>query len=82
MCERMEEYYAAVRKLMCETKAENVAIVSHRTSIRLFVAKVMGLPIQNFRNIPCDNCSVMKFSFEDETGEFALEYCNYRHGVR
>lgn len=82
MCERMEEYYAAVKRLMSETVAEKVAIVSHRTSIRLFTAKVMGLPIQNFRNIPCDNCSVMKFRFDEETGEFALEYCNYRQGVR
>ena len=81
MCERMEEYYEAVQNLMRETKAENVAIVSHRTSIRLFTAKVMGLPIQNFRNIPCDNCSVMKFRFDEETDGFALEYCNYRRGV-
>lgn len=76
MCERMEEYYEAVRKLMSETKAETVAIVSHRTSIRLFTAKVKGLPIQNFRNIPCDNCSVMKFSFDDavvDGGGFVLE---------
>ena len=82
MCEHMEAYYAAVKRLMSETVAENVAIVSHRTSIRLFTAKVMGLPIQNFRNIPCDNCSVMKFRFDEETGGFALEYCNYRQGVR
>ena len=82
MCERMEEYYAAVKRLMSETVAENVAIVSHRTSIRLFTAKVMGLPIQNFRNIPCDNCSVMKFSFDDETDAFAVQYCNYRVGVK
>lgn len=82
MCERMEAYYEAVQKLMHETTAEHIAIVSHRTSIRLFTAKVMGLPIQNFRNIPCDNCSVMKFSFDDETEGFTLEYCNYRQGVR
>lgn len=39
----------------------DIAIVSHATSIRMFVTKVLGLPLRYFRRIPCDNCSVTKF---------------------
>lgn len=36
----------------------HVACVGHRTTIRLLVASVLGLHIDQFRRIPCSNCSI------------------------
>ena len=77
LCEHAESYYNTVYNIIQETKAENIVIVSHATSIRMFVTKVLGMPLQYFRRIPCDNCSVTKFQYDNE---LRMMYCNYRHG--
>lgn len=35
-----------------------VACVTHRTTIRLLVARIMGLDLNRFRDVPCSNCSI------------------------
>lgn len=43
---------------------KTIAIVSHKTTIRLMLAQILGLDIDYFRNIPCKNCSVHGILFE------------------
>lgn len=58
------EYIAAMERIVRESTAERIAIVSHRTSIRMFLCHVMGLTLNDIRKIPCDNCSVNKLTYD------------------
>lgn len=49
---------------------ETIACVSHRTTIRLIVSQVIGLPMNRFRSLPCTNCSITELSFATQ---FRLE---------
>lgn len=39
-------------------KEDLIACITHRTTTRLIVAKVLGLSLDKFRSIPCSNCSI------------------------
>ncbi len=52
------------------SKAHVIACVTHRTTTRLIVSQILGLPLNKFRAVPCSNCSITKLSF---TEKFKLE---------
>lgn len=62
--------YLGLFELAQKNSNKKIACVSHRTTIRLIVAKTMGLDLNNFRLIPCSNCSITELTFED--GKFML----------
>lgn len=65
--------YRSIEEIIKRTDSQSIAIVSHSASIRLFIALVLGLSLDYFRRIPCDNCSITKLSYEDS---FKLLSCN------
>ena len=69
--------YNGLLRLARDTKAHYIACVSHRTTIRLIVAQVLGLDLNKFRLLPCSNCSVTVLLF-DETQGFYLQALNTR----
>jgi broad specificity phosphatase PhoE len=52
--------------IMQQSEAKKIAFVTHSTTIRLFIAKVLGLDLNYFRNIPCSNCSITILSFQKD----------------
>ena len=53
---------------------ENVAIVSHATTIRLIISQILTGRITYFRSIPCDNGCVSLIQIKD--GAVKLKYIN------
>jgi broad specificity phosphatase PhoE len=50
-----------------------IACISHRTTIRLIVAQIIGLPLDNFRSLPCSNCGIFEIEFD---GDWKLNSLN------
>lgn len=62
---------------IAERETEDViACFSHKTTIRLIVAGVLGLPLDYFRRIPCENASVTALTYGQ--GELTLVSLNIR----
>jgi len=60
--------HEALRGLLsiAERETEDViACFSHKTTIRLIVAGVIGLPLDYFRRIPCDNASITTLTYSE-----------------
>ena len=53
---------ALTRIVMCDDE-DIIACVSHRTTIRLIISKILGLELDHFRKIPCSNCSITELDF-------------------
>lgn len=51
-------------ELVNNNKGSVIALLSHRTTIRLLVAQIIGLHLDHFRAIPCSNCSVTEVNFD------------------
>lgn len=69
-----EKAYQAVIKIAENDMFENVAIVSHATTIRLVMAKLMTGNIKCFRKIPCDNGCVSWLTSEENS--IRIRYIN------
>lgn len=65
--EHAVEVYNEILSIAQHTQADRIACVSHRTTIRLIVAQILGLDLNKFRLLPCSNCSVTTLLFEDGT---------------
>jgi broad specificity phosphatase PhoE len=50
--------------LIDQTNSSCIACISHRSTIRLIIAQVIDLPLNRFRNLPCDNCSVTELNYK------------------
>jgi broad specificity phosphatase PhoE len=61
------ESYHNFTKIVKESEAENIAFVTHSTTMRLFLAEVLSLDLKYFRNLPCYNCSITILSYENES---------------
>ncbi len=71
--ELTERFYTAVEKAAKENEGKTIAIASHATAIRTFIAKVEGKPVQNF---PWPlNASVTVAEYEN--GVFTLKLVSY-----
>lgn len=50
--------YQNILKIVSESEANQIVMVSHSITIRLFVAQLLHLHLDYFRKIPCNNCSI------------------------
>lgn len=48
------------------TGSKNCAVISHRTTIRLIIAKIMNIDLNLFRSIPCSNGGVTVISVDKD----------------
>jgi broad specificity phosphatase PhoE len=69
-----ENFVNTILEITEKSKNQKIAIVSHRTAIRLFIAKVINLNLDYFRKLPCSNCGITKIIIDDR--KFELEYIN------
>jgi len=56
--EHAQVSYLGLLKIIGENQGKSIACISHRTTIRLIVAKILGLSLDNFRLLPCSNCGI------------------------
>lgn len=63
-----ETKFAALKQLIASSTGNNIVCMSHRVTIRLVVAKLLGLDLDRFRKIPCGNCSVTELSLKHAEG--------------
>ncbi len=73
------EVYDEILFIAQKTSVRSIACVSHRTTIRLIVAQVLGLDLNKFRLLPCSNCSVTTLLFKEE-GDLQLQSLNMELG--
>lgn len=73
-----ENIYRSIENIIKGSDAQTIVIISHSASIRLFIAKVLGLHLDYFRRIPCNNCSITKLTYVDSFKLVNLN-CNYCH---
>lgn len=71
--EHAQKSYAGFMELVSQNEDSTIACLSHRTTIRLIIAKIIGLPLDNFRSLPCSNCGVTQITFN---GEWQLNFLN------
>ncbi len=71
--ELQKRFYDAVMKVIKENDGKTIAIASHATAIRTFIAKVKGVPVQA-EPWP-ENASVTVAEYED--GKFSLKLVSY-----
>jgi broad specificity phosphatase PhoE len=65
LMEHVENAYRAIINIAQTESFDNVAIVSHATTIRLVLAKLITGNINCFRRIPCDNTCVSLLEADD-----------------
>jgi len=68
-------FFQYINEIVNQSTDDTIAFLTHRTAIRLFVATVIRLDLDNFRLIPCSNCSITDFRFEENSG-FQLSSLN------
>ncbi|MGH0052271.1 MAG: histidine phosphatase family protein [Sphaerochaetaceae bacterium] len=69
-----DQAFNALEELVEHADGNVFACFSHKTTIRLIVSKVLSLPLDYFRRVPCGNASVTTLCFEQ--GLFSVESVN------
>lgn len=69
-----KDAYNALLNIAIQAKYENIAIVSHATTIRLMLSLLITGKVNHFRKIPCDNSCVSLI--ESENSELRIKYIN------
>jgi broad specificity phosphatase PhoE len=64
--EHARKSFMGIEQLASQNKNAVIACISHRTTIRLVVAKIIGLHLNNFRALPCSNCGVTEISLNEK----------------
>ena len=54
----------ALTEILRNDDHDTIACVTHRTTIRLVAAKILGLHLDHFRKVPCSNCSITELAFD------------------
>ena len=72
--EHAQRAYQGFLRLIQESQGRHIACISHRVTIRLLVAQIIGLPLNRFRALPCSNCSVTIVTFRE--GKLSLKSLN------
>lgn len=70
-----QNFYNSILNMVEISNEHNIAFVTHKTAIRLFVAKIIHLDPDYFRLIPCSNCGVTELWFNKESN-FILHSLN------
>lgn len=60
-----QKAYLALKEIIDKSTEQNIAIISHATTIRLLLSYIITGNIKFFRNIPCDNGSVSMLKVDD-----------------
>lgn len=69
--EHAEQTYSAFLAFAGSLSPESrVACVTHKTTIRLLVALIMGLDLNRFRDVPCSNCAVTDIRFDSNKAPY------------
>ncbi|GIP37726.1 alpha-ribazole phosphatase [Paenibacillus sp. J31TS4] len=72
------QVYGRMRELLLETAdrhpGEAIAVVSHSTTLRIFLAGMLGMPLSRYRSMGMDNIGISVV--ETEEGEFRLHHHN------
>lgn len=66
---------SSITDLAREYEGKVIACISHRTTIRLILAQIIGLHLDNFRSLPCSNCGISEITINDK-GEWQLHSLN------
>jgi broad specificity phosphatase PhoE len=72
--EHAQKTLTGITKLADENKGMIIACISHRTTIRLILSKIIGLHLDNFRSLPCSNCGISEITYNN--GEWQLHSLN------
>lgn len=72
--EHSEYVFNTIKDIAESHQNKTIAIVSHKSTIRLILAKILGLHIDYFRNIPCDNCSIHSISYKNN--QLTIDFIN------
>ncbi len=59
-----EKAYNDMKNIALNSSGKVIACFSHKTTIRLIIAKTLGLPLDYFRRIPCCNLSISEFRYD------------------
>ena len=70
-----QNFHDSIVEMVEDAPEQNIALVSHKTAIRLFVARILHLDLDYFRLIPCSNCGITEVWF-DKGSEFDLHSVN------
>ena len=62
-----QNFYDSILGMVEDTPEQNIALVSHKTAIRLFVARILHLDLDYFRLVPCSNCGITEVWFDKES---------------
>lgn len=57
---------SSITDLAKENNGKVIACISHRTTIRLILAQIIGLHLDNFRSLPCSNCGISEITLNDK----------------
>lgn len=69
-----------LERIILSSSDSTIACVSHRTTIRLLIARIFKINLNEFRMIPCSNCSITELSYDNdrrlriETMNVTLDY--------
>lgn len=64
-----------LERIILSSSDSTIACVSHRTTIRLLIARIFKINLNEFRMIPCSNCSITELSYDNDIG-FRIETIN------
>jgi len=70
-----EKIYTALKDIAQLSSETPIACITHRTSMRLLIAKILEVPLNKFRSIPCSNCSLTEVNV-NENGEMNIVALN------
>ena len=65
---RAECVYNGLLKIAGESSSNTIACVTHKTTIRMVVAKILKINLDYLRSIPCSNCSVTRVEYCPDKG--------------
>ena len=69
------QIYTALKDIAQSSNETPIACITHRTSMRLLIAKILEIPLNKFRSIPCSNCSLTEV-YVNENGELSIVTLN------
>jgi broad specificity phosphatase PhoE len=64
--EHARKAFTGITELATKNKNSIIACISHRTTIRLIIAQIVGLPLDNFRTLPCSNCGIFEIEYDSK----------------
>lgn len=65
--EHAEKVYNGLLDIIHKCDKDSIACISHKSTIRLIIAKILKLNLNNFRRLPCDNCSISILEFSSDS---------------